>query len=1073
MASTIADLLVGLGLDMQDLKDGLDEADGLLQGFAGGLNKIGDAATAAFTVPIVDGLNDMIGAASNAQDVVALLTVHLQDNQKSAQQAATSVGYWSTATSGSTKEIGKLSKEIDNQKEKIAEHMQAWDLETHSAKAHDNAVIGMQVHLNALTGQYDAATASTKVWVGANSDGIPVLTTTVDKLEDVAMALEKTTAFSHVNIEAAQAILLTYHAIGNDTFPQATQATLDIAASMGTTATQAALQLGKALDDPIRGITNLRRVGIVFNDAVTQQVKTLMQQNNVLAAQKVILDQVESQFGGTASAMAQTFQGRLDQLSNAWNDLIIELGTPIINELAPMLQTAADAVYTFTGALQNSDLGWVVFAAGIAAVIAGLGPLFGLVAGIVAPIVLVSGIVGALGLAFATNFGGLKDIVQGAYDSIKPILDNIGNAVNNVLGAIAGPGNATSSTQSQGGGILRNKDESGSVYGAMYPGKPRGNAPPNSGSPFGNMGGPLNGVDSIGANVLGDGGAQGMASQSSDLGTRIKAALDLSGINVDAILKPLNDIKKAISDFFDAVNSGNPAQLGYLAVGLASIGGALMMVDIAGKISAIASAILGMSIGPLLPIVLLIGALTWAASTNFGGFATTLGNVKDAIDKIGPVGQAAGFALLGTTLALKLLFGVPLTAIASGLLSVAGGIAAMTLAGAAGVAMKISELLFAVAPAGASVILTASVNLAAVAKALMALSSATGLTEVVAGIWGLAGALMALLFPVLVIAVPLGLIYAYFTDPNFAALVNRLGDAIRTNLAPAIAGLVKSVPLLEPLFTGLDTLQKVMGGSSNTPDANGITQPGAGNGSSSNPAPGAGAPMGKFNPNMPQTAASRTGAGGNDDALGIKSGLQATIDWLTNIAPPLVSAAAAKFMKALTNSITGSATTVEFAIETSISTATTWINGTGVSLAGAAATNIVKSMTGIFQTAGNPLVTSVRNALLGLAGMFGAMGQGAGLQAQADILAGMGVKTFADGGFTGNGSGVVGGVHGGEFVVPKNGVLVTRDSGGGSGGGQSFQIGQLIVQGVTDVPSLLKAIQKEAGRQNLTVGTAR
>ena len=105
-------------------------------------------------------------------------------------------------------------------------------------------------------------------------------------------------------------LLLTFTKIGKDIFPDATAAVLDMAAALGTDANSAAKTLGKALQDPIKGMTALRRVGVILTEEQERQVKALIKQNDLYGAQRIILGEVEKKYHGVAQAQADADPGR-------------------------------------------------------------------------------------------------------------------------------------------------------------------------------------------------------------------------------------------------------------------------------------------------------------------------------------------------------------------------------------------------------------------------------------------------------------------------------------------------------------------------------------------------------------------------------------------------------------------------------------------------------------------------------------------------------------------------------------------------------------------------------------------
>ncbi len=144
---------------------------------------------------------------------------------------------------------------------------------------------------------------------------------TRDGLLDMAAALQKTTRFGDETVVSAQALLLTFTRISGEVFPDALTAVLNVATAMKTDLKSAAIQVGKALNDPIMGMTALSRSGITFTDTQKDMVKKLVESNDMLAAQTIILKELETQFGGSAKAARGTLGGAIEALSNTWNDL--------------------------------------------------------------------------------------------------------------------------------------------------------------------------------------------------------------------------------------------------------------------------------------------------------------------------------------------------------------------------------------------------------------------------------------------------------------------------------------------------------------------------------------------------------------------------------------------------------------------------------------------------------------------------------------------------------------------------------------------------------------------------------
>ena len=144
---------------------------------------------------------------------------------------------------------------------------------------------------------------------------------TVAALNLHAEALARVSTFSDEAIGSAQSILLTFTKLSGQTFPRATAALVDMATRMGGDLSGAAVQLGKALNDPVQGITALTRVGVSFTAAQKETIKTLTETNRLAEAQAMILSELETEFGGSAAAAANTLGGALTRLSNEWGNL--------------------------------------------------------------------------------------------------------------------------------------------------------------------------------------------------------------------------------------------------------------------------------------------------------------------------------------------------------------------------------------------------------------------------------------------------------------------------------------------------------------------------------------------------------------------------------------------------------------------------------------------------------------------------------------------------------------------------------------------------------------------------------
>lgn len=163
-------------------------------------------------------------------------------------------------------------------------------------------------------------------------------------LNDQAAALQRVTKFSDEQVGSAQAMLLTFTNIHGAIFQQTIPVILDLATAMHEDLQSASIQVGKALNDPVTGITALHRIGVTFSDTQKQQIQNFMDTNNLAAAQGVILQELQKEFGGSAQAAGKTFGGQLEILKNKLNDIEESVGSLLLKYITPLVSKLADFI---------------------------------------------------------------------------------------------------------------------------------------------------------------------------------------------------------------------------------------------------------------------------------------------------------------------------------------------------------------------------------------------------------------------------------------------------------------------------------------------------------------------------------------------------------------------------------------------------------------------------------------------------------------------------------------------------------------------------------------------------------
>src|SRR5260221_10246036 len=160
---------------------------------------------------------------------------------------------------------------------------------------------------------------------------------TAQSVLDLATQYSHLTQFSDDTVQSASNMLLTFTNIGKNVFPQATKTVLDMSQALGQDTKNSAIQLGKALNDPLTGITALQRVGVTFTQGQKDSIKAMMQHGDVASAQGVILKELQKEFGGSAEAAGKTFPGQLKILGQNFDDLKQNIGDAVVPILSKLV----------------------------------------------------------------------------------------------------------------------------------------------------------------------------------------------------------------------------------------------------------------------------------------------------------------------------------------------------------------------------------------------------------------------------------------------------------------------------------------------------------------------------------------------------------------------------------------------------------------------------------------------------------------------------------------------------------------------------------------------------------------
>ena len=177
---------------------------------------------------------------------------------------------------------------------------------------------------------------------------------TSKQITTMSESLMKLSGVDDEAIQSGQNLLLTFTKIrnetgkGNNIFDQATLAMTNLSVAMGKDLSSSAILVGKALNDPVKGVGALSRAGVQFTASQKDTIKALVDSGNVMGAQKMILKELETQFGGSAKAAGQTLPGQLNILKETFRNTAAELVTVFIPYLSRATRSLLDFVREFS-----------------------------------------------------------------------------------------------------------------------------------------------------------------------------------------------------------------------------------------------------------------------------------------------------------------------------------------------------------------------------------------------------------------------------------------------------------------------------------------------------------------------------------------------------------------------------------------------------------------------------------------------------------------------------------------------------------------------------------------------------
>ena len=269
--------------------------------------------------------------------------------------------------------------------------------------------------------QFQSVFAQTEAVVKSTGEAAGLTAKEMASMAEAMSASSGMSLFADDAILGAQNVLATFTQIRGENFGGATQSIIDMSQALGTDLQSSAMQVGKALNDPIAGVSALGRAGVQFTDEQKAMIKSMVEAGDIAGAQSVILGELETQFSGSALAAVDTFAGQQIILAEQFANVQQTLGEALLPVLMRFGAFAQETLVPVVEDIIDVFVEWID-SVDWPAVMSAIG-----------------GVTDALyDFIYGTDWQGGLDEIQGGLDTFKTAIAPITSAIA-ALWAVAQP----------------------------------------------------------------------------------------------------------------------------------------------------------------------------------------------------------------------------------------------------------------------------------------------------------------------------------------------------------------------------------------------------------------------------------------------------------------------------------------------------------------------------------------------------------------------------------------------------------------------------------------------------------
>jgi hypothetical protein len=170
-----------------------------------------------------------------------------------------------------------------------------------------------------------------------------------DALDKQSEALMRKSLFDDDAITGSQSLLATFVNVKDTIYMDAIPAIVDMSTKLGKDLLGTTTQVGKALQDPIKGMNALHKSGVDFSDSQRATIKSMVAMNDIAGAQSIILQELQKEYGGSALAASEAGTGPMVVLQHIFEGVREEIGgmvMALVIDLKPALESLIQGLST-------------------------------------------------------------------------------------------------------------------------------------------------------------------------------------------------------------------------------------------------------------------------------------------------------------------------------------------------------------------------------------------------------------------------------------------------------------------------------------------------------------------------------------------------------------------------------------------------------------------------------------------------------------------------------------------------------------------------------------------------------